>query len=111
MVALMIHSMKNHYAIMEHISVECCTTCNLAPSELSVHLQAVPFVMYLIAAFHLTSFLLVPLEIIRTSELLNASSVSGTAASSRRYERGGLKAMGEAAPVDMVSYRACSATY
>lgn len=107
----MINFMKNHYAIMEHVSVECCTTGNLTHSELSVHLQSVPFLMiihsYLIAAFHLTSFFLVPLEITRTSELLNASSVSGTAASSRRHEQGGLKAMGEAATADTVSYRPC----
>ncbi|XP_051238892.1 coiled-coil domain-containing protein 73-like [Dicentrarchus labrax] len=45
----------------------------------------------------------VPLVITKASDLLNASSVSGTAASLRRHQHGEWKAMGETATADKVS--------
>ncbi len=49
--------------------------------------------------------------ITRASDLLNASSVSGTAASARRHQQGEWKAVGETcretATADVVSYRTC----
>ena len=55
----------------------------------------------------LTSFFLVPLVISRASDLLNASSVSGSAASTQRQQQAERKDSGETCKetANMVSYR------
>lgn len=99
------------------VVVHCCSTGNRLHTEPSIHLCFIP-ALIIIHSFlpsccscHLTSFFLVPLVITRASDLLNASSVSGTAASLRRHQQGEWKAVGETcretATADVVSYRTC----
>lgn len=101
------------------VVLHCCSSENLSHNDLCVHLYFIPNLITNNHSFlpsccfcHLTSFLSVPLVITRASDQLNASSVSGTAASSRRHQQGEWKAIGETyrptTAADMVSYRSCS---